>query len=493
MSWKKAMPLRSNTSSVPRRRAGPGSLLRLVLLILLAQQALALPALAQSYVIRDVTVVDVETGTHRPGQTLIIEDGTIRAMRAEPETCASDDVVTIDGTGQYLIPGLWDMHVHSHRDRRWTYHYPLFRAFGVIGVRDAGSHLGSALAAMERARTDPLAPHVIWGSPIIDGAPPFNSFGLSAEDEASGRILVREIRKWGFDFVKVYDRLTPEAYHGIADEARQLGLRVEGHVPLALSPLGVVASGQTLIDHLTLVLEACTPGALDMVHEAQAKAPGDTDSLELLMDDRFASALDSYDAALCNAQFRQFADRQVWQVPTLIEMKGYFYADDPAVTGDPRADLTSPRLLAEWQEWGNEADPAQLANGRAVLDAQMRMIRPMQDAGVGLLTGTDASSEPWVFAGASVHDELAMFVAAGLSPAEALRTATINPMLYQGRSSEGALIAPGEQADLVLLDGDPLADISNTRRISAVFTQGQYYDRSALDALLDAAREAAAQ
>lgn len=452
------------------------------------------PAMAsgEAYLIDNVTLIDVESGHYRQAQSLLIEDGLIQDIGPVGALAVPTSTVHVDGTGKYLIPGLWDMHVHSHREQRWTYHYPLFRAFGVVGVRDAGSHLGSALVAMERAQSDPLAPHVIWGSPIIDGAPPYNSFGVSAEDGDAGRRLVREFQRLGFDFIKIYDRLTPEAYRAIADEAELLGIGLEGHVPLALSPLETIDAGQRLIDHLTLILESCTPGMLEMAHAVQRDDPSGSDSLDLLMDDRFAAALPGYDAAACQLLFRSFAEHHVWQVPTLIEMRGYFHADDPNVTGDVRIDMTTPHLLESWKAWGVEADPAQLANGRKVLAAQMAMLRPMQNTGVGIMTGTDASSEPWVFAGSSVHDEMTLLVEAGLTPLEALQAATLNPLLYQGRGGNRLILSTGESADLVLLDADPLTDIDNIRHIVAVFARGQYHDRQALDALIERGRMAAA-
>jgi len=443
---------------------------------------------AETLIVRDVTIIDVETGGRRPDHAIIIRNGEISKVGPSADIKTPSDATVIDGREKFLIPGLWDMHVHSHRAERWKYHHPLFLAHGVTGVRDAGSHLGSALAAMKWTRDDPIAPRIIWGSPIIDGAPQVNSFGLSAEDEASARALVREMRRLGFDFIKVYDRLDKKAYQAIASEARARKMRLEGHVPLGLSPDETTAAGQMLIDHLTLVLEACTPGALDFVHQEFNASPAESDSLALMMDARFADALQRYDAEECDRLFRSFAANNVWQVPTLVEMRGFFHADDPAIVNDPRVALTTPRLLADWRAFGAEADPKELANGRKVFAAQMHMMRAMQDAGVGLLAGTDASSEPWVFAGASLHDELGLFVAAGLTPLEALQTATINPLRYLGRKKTSPVISKGERADLVLLDADPLTDIDATRRIAAVIKGGTLFDRAALDGLIERAK-----
>lgn len=445
----------------------------------------AAQAETETFALTHVTIIDVDSDSRRIDQTIIVRNGVISKTGDARDAKIPANAEIIDGSGKFLIPGLWDMHVHSHREDRWKYHYPLFLAHGVTGVRDAGSHLGSALAARERTKDDPLAPHVIWGSPIIDGAPQVNSFGLSAEDDASARALVREMRALGFDFIKTYDRLSAAAYHALADEAQKRKIPIEGHVPLSLSPDETTKAGQTVIDHLTLVLESCTPGALDLAHEEFAKAPSESDSLALMMDDRFADALGDYDAAKCERLFQSFAANGVWQVPTLVEMRGYFHADNPQVTSDPRAYFTTPALLADWRDFGADADPDDLANGKRVFAAQMSMTKQMRDAGVGLLAGTDASSEPWVFAGASLHDELKLFVDAGLTPLESLKTATINPLRYQGRDSGKTIIAKGQPADLVLLNADPTVDISATTNIEGVFKKGAYFDRAALDALIE--------
>jgi predicted amidohydrolase YtcJ len=453
----------------------------------------AAPAEAAIMALTHVTIVDVEDGSRRADQTLIIKDGVISKIGAAGAVKIPAGAENVDGSGKFLIPGLWDMHVHSHREARWKYHYPLFLAYGVVGVRDAGSHLGSALAAMEWTKTNPIAPHVIWGSPIIDGAPQINSFGLSAEDAEAARILVREMKKYGFDFVKSYDRLTPEAYFALADEAKKQKIPLEGHVPLSLTPHDVIAAGQTVIDHLTLVVEGCSPEALALIHAAYAKAPREAESLAFLMDEKIVDVFADVDMASCRPLFNDFAAHQVWHVPTLIQMHGFFRADEPEVSSDPRIAFTTPSLAAEWKEWSETTDRGELAIGKKALAAQMRSIRALEDAGVGLLAGTDASSESFVFAGAGVHDEMKLMVEAGLTPLEALQTATINPLRYLGRKPGAPVISKGEAADLVLLDADPLADIANTTKISGVFAHRDFFDRAALDALLDLAKAEAAK
>ena len=449
----------------------------------------AQPASALPTTIEHVTIVDVADGTRRHDQSIRFEGDRILAVG--PSSNSRGPGKRIDGRGLSVIPGLWDMHVHSHRERRWTYHYPLYRAYGITGVRDAGSHLGSALDHRARAQANPLAPRVIWGSPIVDGAPQVNSFGLSAEDEGSARRLVRELHRQGFDFVKVYDRLSPAAYHGLTSEARQLGMPIEGHVPLALSPESAVSSGQRLFDHLTLVAESCAPRALEVVHGKNARNPRDSDSLTMLMSDEVRSAMKQFDVASCRPLFDRLARHRVWQVPTFVQLEAFVRSAAPLAEWRARLDYVSSGVRSDWEEAGKDASPETLANGQRMLDIQMSILRPLADAGVPILAGTDTSNESWVFAGYSLHRELELFVRAGLSPLQAIQTATLNPRLYLGHDRSKPLIAPGERADLVLFAADPTVDIGNLATIRAVVARGSVHDRASLDGLLAGAKEAA--
>ncbi|WP_246450756.1 amidohydrolase family protein [Sphingomonas rhizophila] len=445
------------------------------------------PASAEPTTIDHVTIVNVEDGTRFADHSITFDGDRITSVGP---TLARRAGRHIDGKGLFVIPGLWDMHVHSHRERRWTYHYPLFRAFGITGVRDAGSHLGSALALREKAKTDPLAPRVIWGTPVVDGAPQVNSFGLSAEDATSGRYLVRELHRQGFDFLKVYDRLSPGAYVGLTSEARRLGMPVEGHVPLALSPDDAIAAGQRLIDHLTLIAEGCSPRSLSVVQRKNAEDPRESDSLSILMSNEVSSEMADFDVRSCRSLLERLARAHVWQVPTLVQLESFVRSEPPAVW-PARRDYVSPGVQADWETQAKEAEPEALANGRRMFDIQMSLLKPMADAGVPILAGTDTSNEIWVFAGYSLHRELELFVRAGLSPLQALQTATLNPRIYAGHNRGRPLLSIGERADIVLLANDPSANIDNLATIRGVVARGMYYDRASLDALLlDAKRHA---
>jgi imidazolonepropionase-like amidohydrolase len=433
-----------------------------------------------------VHVVHVEDGRIDRSRTVVFRDGRIQAVQPESQALAPGPLRRVDARGLYLIPGLWDMHVHAHRAGRERWHYPMYIAHGVVGVRDASTHLGSAMAFRAQGAPAGPAPRVIWGSPALDRAPPALSHGLAVETPEAGRQLVRLLAGMGYDFIKVYDGLSPENYRAIAEEAKRIGIPVEGHTPLTLSPTDVARAGQGTIEHLTLVLEGCIPGTLDWV-----KLDPAADSLGLLSDGRLAASLDRFDAAACEAQSRVLKDAGVWQVPTLVQEQGYFVVahDDPA--DEPRLAFVPPETRAEWFAHVREGKPEERRAGATVFKRQHQLVGELHRAGVGILAGTDASDEVWVFPGSSMHEELALLAEAGLSPLDTLRTATLNPARYRARGRPLApLIAPGSDADLVLLRENPLEDIRRTRDIRGVVAAGRWYAPEDLAAMVAGVRDA---
>lgn len=417
--------------------------------------------------ITDVAVVDVDAGVVRHGQTLLVAGDTIAAVGPASAVAVPASARRLDGRGRYVMPGLWDMHTHAHRDGRARWHYPAYIAHGVTGIRDAGTFADSATAWRARLRGDTLAPTVWWGSPPLDGVPAVLSFGVEVATPEEARAAARRFRAEGYNFLKVYDRLDLLSYRALATEARALGIPLEGHVPLRLSPGEVAMAGQRTIEHLTLVLESCIPGTL-----AWVAADTSRDAMGLLADGRLAASLGRYDARACGALFDTLATAGVWQVPTLVQLRGAFVDPGDPLTDDPRllvvpASVRNGWVAATRDHWSASERRA----GRAVYRRQLALVGELYRAGVPLLAGTDASDETWVIPGASLHDELALFVEAGLSPMEALRTATAAPARYRGEA--GPLLAPGRRADLVLLANDPTVDIAALRHIEAVVLRGR--------------------
>ncbi|TXH03427.1 MAG: hypothetical protein E6R07_11245 [Nevskiaceae bacterium] len=446
--------------------------------------------------IAHATVIDASGAAPLGDADVLLRDGRIvsvgKALVAPPDT------QRIEARGRYLIPGLWDMHVHLLRKGRPEAYFPLLIANGVVGFRDMGGDLGfDEIARLRREIADGsrLGPRFIAPGPLLDGPyptlPSITRVLRNADDAAQA---VLDLQRAGADFLKVYNRLPRDAYFALAATARAHHITFAGHVPLAVSAREASQAGQKSIEHLFNVLFACSSQEDALMREkARALDSTDVDERRQLRAHYLQAVLDSYDPARAQALFALFACNATWQTPTLVQRRAYAFPEQAA----PDAALL--RYVPHDQRWrfdpGQDArlqgrDAARQTLERRYFDMDRGQIALMRKAGVRFLAGSDAPDGEAV-PGFSLHDELAELVAAGLTPMEALQSATRNAGDYFGLGDTG-VIAPGARADLVLLDADPRADIRNTRRIDAVILDGRLLQRAALQALLDQAAEAAA-
>ena len=327
---------------------------------------------------------------------------------------------------------------------------------------------------------------MVVASPIIDGPQPIWPNSISVRDEAEGRKAVTKVKKWGADLVKVYSLLPREAYFGIADEARKQGIPFEGHVPFTVSAAEASDAGQKSIEHMTGVVLACSDkeeelrSELVQVNSPAARARAD------------ARALETFSAKKEAELFARFIKNGTWQCPTMTVRRSNAYQDDPNFRNDERLKFIPRQNLERWgMRMGNRGGGSYAAAKRQ-FQKEAEVIGDMRRAGVPLLAGTDTGN-PFCFPGFSLHDELALLVKAGLTPAESLRAATLNPAKFFGLDQTLGTIEKGKLADLVLLEANPLEDIRNTQKIDAVIMNGRFYDRKALDKMLSQAQTLANQ
>lgn len=457
---------------------------------------------AGDFVVRNVAIVDVEYGVLREGQDVVLRGGRIAAIVPSGTESAEPAPDVVDGSGQYLLPGLWDMHTHSTKLSP-QYQHPLQIANGVTGVRDLWgcmSEPDSFFGCIDdrqrwnEALTDGsgLSPRyfgqssfqVNGGSEVPAGFPAF--FKARTAEEAVQ--LARFYADAGADILKIYSDISPAAYTALAQAAGPLGLHIDGHRPIRVSLLDALAAGQRSIEHPRLFLFECFAEAA----EFRALA----DPIAAYTPKLRARLVDEHDAAGCQAQIAAMADSGTWWTPTLQVLRIGALARDRSFREDPRLDYVPwlYRSLIWMPDADRKAATALDESGRDVYAAMyalaLRHVGLAHAAGVKILAGTD-TFDAYVFPGFSVHDELAEFVAAGLSPADALRAATIDAAVFSGAEASFGSIAVGKQADLLLLDANPLTDIRHTQRINGLFFNGRYFDRAALDRLLDFARQRA--
>lgn len=444
--------------------------------------------------IANVAVVEVESGVIRPNQTIILDGEYILTIEPSEKTDTHTELTLIDGTGKFAIPGLWDMHVHLVNDEPpvdWDFdeqenqlltYEPAWVAFGVTGLREMS---GGEWSLKMRDRVDSGeidGPHLVIGSPILDGPYPiFPGSGVMAianPEEAS--VAVENLHEAGYDFLKTYDFLSPESYQAIHETAKRLGMEVAGELPLSVSAWDAAALGQRSIEHMTGIEIACSSEeeALRANYSAGVAAIATNPELHnqvSLWNRSEWEPVASFDAERCQRLYRHLVEQNVWVTPTLIIQLRISYPENPQVTDNPYLKYIT-KYVADVQGLIAEFDPERRL--RPTYDHRFGAVDDMQAAGVGILAGTDEQGGFWL------HDELRIFVDAGLTPLEALQTATINPAKYLGREDELGSVSPGKFADIVLLNANPLHNISNTLEIDTVILKGRIYDRHTLDRML---------
>jgi imidazolonepropionase-like amidohydrolase len=438
-----------------------------------------------------VTLIDTVAGRELPDRTVVISGDRISEVTASNSTKVPSDAQVLEGKGKYLIPGLWDMHVHAVFAERLDSMFPMFVANGVLGIRDMGTSM--PLADIERLRQQiasgsRLGPRFVAAGPLLDGRPkPFRPNFLAITAPEQGRATVDSLKADGSDFIKVYSWLSRDTFLAIAGEANKLKIPFAGHVPFSVPVLEASDAGMKSMEHLHGVVLGCSAREDELRSEmlkGGANLPGDA-RLHLEMQEAAAS----YDDRKAAPIFAHLAKNKTWQVPTLVVRVPYVQSFDTRITTDPNLKYIPPSAQQRWtEEAKSSTDGATIAKS---FERQSTIVGAMQRAGVPILAGTDAAwYQPYTYAGFSLHDELGLLVRAGLTSTQALQSATIDPARFLGRDKDLGRIEKGKFADLVLLDADPLSDISNTRKINTVIVNGRVLDRKALDSLLTDAENA---
>jgi imidazolonepropionase-like amidohydrolase len=407
--------------------------------------------------IADVNVVDVIGGQVLSNRDVTIAGERIVEVAASGRSAGLPGGRVVDGTDKFLIPGLWDM--HAHRFESWL---ALDVANGVTGIRDMGNDLDEILRLRTVTASGALiGPRIVAAGPILDDAPGDWPLRQRVRNAEEGRAAVRMLKARGVDLIKVHNFTPREAFFAIAEEARRQGLPVAGHVPLKVTVDEAIEAGISSIEHFSedgRVWKTCTAGQ-------------------------------AYTLAPCLPYFRMLAAKGVWQTPTLFAITEVGRVDASASLVGAEALVYVPPVVRQmWEAERAAMAPSARAALRASASVAPAVTRDMTKAGVGILAGCDGG-----VAGFCLHTELDLMVRGGLTTAEALRTATINPARYLRRDGAMGSVAAGKVADLVLLDGNPLENVSNLHRVTAVVLNGRLLERSALDGLLAAARAAARQ
>ncbi|HLN29702.1 MAG TPA: prolyl oligopeptidase family serine peptidase [Gemmataceae bacterium] len=468
--------------------------LAMLSVLLLSSSGLAEP---RPLVFIHVTVIDATGAPAQPDQTVIVTGDRLSAVGRAGKVRVPQGAQVVDGTGKFMIPGLWDMHAHTLiQDPQWgdgvKDYFPLYIANGVTGVREMFSLMsGKKIAQLrtEMAAGKILGPRIMSASRIIDGPVPFWPGSLTARNEAEGRKVVQSLKEEDYDFVKVYSLLPREAYFAIVAEAKKRGLPVAGHVPYSVSAAEASDAGQKSIEHLNGVLEGSSTklAYIMKVYEGLVQDPaalkdraGRRRCQELI--------LDTYDENRAAALFKRFVANGTWHTPTLTILRSYANVGNADFFEDPRLKYIPARVRETFDPKNDfrvkDFKKEDVVIQKRLFKKQMEIVGAMRRAGVELLAGTDAI-DMRCYPGFSLHDELELLVQAGLTPMEAIQAATRNPAKYLQQLEDFGTVEQGKIADLILLDGNPLDDIRNTTKIQAVVMNGKLLPRATLHAMLD--------
>jgi len=461
-----------------------------------------LPVCAEKIALVGGTAIDPAAGRSTSDAVLIIDGDKITAVGPRAEIKIPPDARQIDCTGTFLIPGLWDMHVHVAgltADPKWSRNalLPLLVANGVTGIRDMGGNLEALRDWRREIEAGALVgPRIVAAGPFLGDGKPGTPDTIVVANPEDARRAAQEVKSRGADFVKILSRLSRESFLALAGAAKKQGLDLVGHVPDSISATEAANAGMKCIEHIfysNLAFDCSAQEAALRRQRAEAAAKKDSAALSKIR----TAAETTFDPKKADALWQVFLRNKTWICPTLIAIRTVGRVSELAANeNDPRLAYLPTALRAQWtpQAMAKEVTPESAKWWLEQSDYDLKIARAMHAAGVPILAGSD-SLDPFNYPGSSLHEELELLVQAGFSPMEALQTATINPARFLERDKPGGFgtIAPGRLADLVVLDANPLDRIANTKRIRAVIMNGKLRERAELDRLLDQARASVAR
>ena len=443
-------------------------------------------SLEAGIVIENITLIDAKNGI-RTNQTVSIENGVIQSIGSAK--LDMEDSQIIDGEGKYLIPGLWDAHVHltfipeiDHET-----HFKLYLKNGVTSIRDTGAILSKLQPSLNFIEENPnTTPRLFYAGPLIDGAdrvykgmePGFPNLSIGIDETSNIPEVVDGLVKEGVTFLKSYEMLTRETYLELLKVAGQNGLRVTGHVPLSIDLEEAIEAGLGGMQHVRNMDLACAKDADNLLGDRQvsleneASIAGSALRTHIHSSQRYY-AIDNTDDERCLRIIMKLSEYGVFQTPTLT-----------INTFDSRRFYADPKWRETYQELPEAAEnnwmqgSLKLANIDVTENAKkfdawsLSLVNKMHQEGVKIIAGTDTPIG-YLTPGYSLHKELELLSEAGLSNMDVLRSATITPAEFFGMENQMGTIEVGKLADLVILDKNPLMSISNTQSIHRVIVKGQ--------------------
>lgn len=441
---------------------------------------------AQNFLIKNAVIVDVEHGKLINNQQLLIRNGTITLITKSKEEIKADSV--IDAKGMYLIPGLWDFHTHIWNEATT---FPLLIANGVTGVRGMFEDVNNVKRWRQSISEGKYpAVSIFSAGPIVDGPKPVWPNSVAVSNAAQGRNVVDSLKnKLNVDFVKVYSLLGRESYFAIAEECKKQNILFAGHVPNVVSVLEAANAGQSTQEHLYGLLEAGSDSSATWFAFQRGEIK---DSAWKQRSYRKQFLFRTFNEKKLQGILKEIKKTNTWMCPTLTVNRGIAYVNDTTLLDDPRMAYMGTFMRNFWDYRKDfrfqSFKPVDFEDNRTDFELKLKITGMIHKAGIPILAGTDFPN-PHCYPGFGIHDELEWLVKAGLTPAEALQTATINPAKYLKTFSTEGSIAINKKANLVFLSANPLVNISNTKQIEMVMVNGKLFIRAQLDQMMESVKK----
>lgn len=446
--------------------------------------------------ILNVNVVDVENGSVTIGMDVLIKGDRIDQVRPSGEETV-EAAFKVDGSGKYLIPGLWDMHAHPDDPEMWRMRpsegsrdllMPLFVLYGVTGIRDMAGSLKVVNGWREKmANGSLLGPTIFAAGPLIDGPNPMwdGSIGIPSTQDVKSK--VDSLKDAGVDFLKIYSLLPDSIYFELSEYAQSIDFPFSGHVPQTVTNLEASKSGISSLEHLLDIPLECASEEAN-IRSGSIDYGGLQDRLARYVF-RNKLIIDSYDPKKATKLFEAFVENETWHTPTISMWYKNAWFEEEEKNDQPYFQYLPTYMRKYWTPQVNDhlkfRQKEFIQIKQLQVDHYMRIIGDMHKAGVKLLAGTDTGANPLCWPGLGVHLEIEMFEKAGLSPAEALKTATINPVRFLGIQENYGTISTGKFADMILLTDNPLESVSNTQKIAGVVKGGSFYSKRRINEYLE--------
>jgi imidazolonepropionase-like amidohydrolase len=436
---------------------------------------------AQQIILAHINIVNVNEGTVEKDQFVSLEKNRITAITKLPIGNGKANVY--DLTGKYLIPGLWDMHIHNNDDSIFRSQYvPLFLANGVTGVRDMWGNAEMLTLKKEVEEGKFIGPRLVVGSPIIDGKTPFWQGSLAAATEDQGRKYVDSLTDAGYDFIKIFTLVREPVYLAIADECEKRRIDLVGHLPAEVGLEEALDAGQRSFEHNLNVVRYLTgkePALLAWTHQYLDTATS-IKYLQILYHNEPLN-VGQKDFSLSPAVLQKMIQHHVAFVPTLTAIQGREIAVAEMLNRTKGLEYMDTSMMDFWKK-------SSIHTTIGLANTSGAAANYLCNKGVLILAGTDVNN-PFCVPGFGLQQELLNLFNAGLTNLQVLQTATLNPAIYLHREQDLGTVSVGKLADLVILDENPLAAISNMQKIYAVVTNGTYLSKTQLNGILQQVKQ----